>query len=462
MNTYIKLASICLFVASLTGCRKYIDETPIQNSRVLEYTDDYVALVNNREYLELSYGLPNLLSSDDVDLTAPEVLNAVKLNPIWTQIYTWTKPFYAATSDDYEWNYPYRAIYQMNVIIEGIMRSKNGTLSLKQVTLAEALVHRAMNYFTLMSIYAKQYDEQTAANDPGVPLLLTPELFVDLTRASVKKVYEQMLADVKAAIPALPLTQPTNMKPTKAAAYALLSKLYLNMRAFNEAAAFADSALAIKGALADYNPYVATATYTFPSQFNDKEVILRKVQRNAFNPAQLNPALLALLDTKDIRYKLFVQPGSKLSPSFTGLGFYPRERYSGGSPDRAAVGLTVPDLWLTKAECFARAGDKDKAMQMVNDLRKMRFSPADYADLTATDAADALRIVVEERRREFFGRGLRWLDQRRLNKDPQFAKTVTRTFDGKTFTLEPNSNAYVFPIPINLIALNPEMEQNPN
>lgn len=462
MNTYIKLFSTSLLVVSLMGCRKYIDETPIQNSRVLEYTDDYVALVNNREYLEPAFALPNQLSSDDVDFTAPEVLNAVKLNPIWTQIYTWTKPFYTPTSEDYEWNFPYRAIYQMNVIIEGIMRSKNGTLSLKQVTLAEALVHRAMNYFILVNLYAKQYDEQTAATDPGVPLLLAPELFVDLTRAPVKKVYDQMLADVKAALPALPLTQPSNMKPTKAAAYALLSKIYLNMRAFPEAAAFADSALAIKGTLADYNPYVATATYTFPTQFNDKEVILRKIPRNVFNPVQLNPALLALLDPKDIRYKLFVQPGSKLSPAFTGLGFYPRERYSGGSPDRSAVGLTVPDLWLIKAECLARAGDKDNAMQWVNDLRKMRFSPADYTDLTATDAADALRIVMEERRRESFGSGLRWFDQRRLNKDPQFAQTITRTFEGKTFTLAPNSNGYVFPIPINLIALNPEIEQNPN
>jgi tetratricopeptide (TPR) repeat protein len=460
MNTYIKLISFCLFIVCLAGCRKFIDETPVQNSRVLEYTDDYVALVNNREYLELSFSIPNVMSSDDVEFTAPEVVNAIKQNPIYTQVYTWTKPFY--TADDYEWNFPYRAIYQMNVIIEGIMSSKNGIQSVKQVTLAEALVHRAMNYFVLVNLYAKQYDEKTAATDPGVPLLLKPQLFTDLTRAPVKTVYEQLLADLQTALPLLPLTQVNNMKPTKATAFALLSKIYLNMRSFGKAAEFADSALAIKGVLADYNAYVATPTYTFPTQFSDKEVILRKVPRNVFNAVQLSPGLLALLSNKDIRYKLFVQPGSRLSPAFTGLGFFPRDRYSGGSPDKSAVGLTVPDVWLTKAECLARAGEKDKAMQLVNDLRKLRFSAADYADLTATDAADALRIVVEERRREFFGSGLRWFDQRRLNKDPQFAQTVTRTFDGKTFTLQPNSNSYVFPIANILIGLNPEIEQNPN
>jgi hypothetical protein len=72
-----------------------------------------------------------------------------------------------------------------------------------------------------------------------------------------------------------------------------------------------------------------------------------------------------------------------------------------------------------------------------------------------------LQLVVDERRREFFGTGLRWYDLRRLNKDAQFAKTITRSYNGVTYTLAPNSNGYVFPLANVLIALNPEMEQNP-
>jgi tetratricopeptide (TPR) repeat protein len=293
-----------------------------------------------------------------------------------------------------------------------------------------------------------------------VPLLLKAKLFANLKRATVKEVYDQILADTKAAIPLLPATPDNVIKPSKAAAYALLAKAYLYMRSFSNAAAYADSALAIKNTLADYNPYVATSSYTFPTQFNDKEVMLRKVPRLTYGAVQLSSGLLSLLSTNDIRYKLFVVAGSKLSPQFTGLGFWPRDRYNSG--DKSAVGLTVPDTWLIKAECLARAGNKDAAIKMVNDLRKLRFSAADYADLSATDAADALRIVIEERRREFFGRGTRWFDQRRLNMDAAFAKPFTRTFDGQTFTLQPGSNGYTFPLALSLIVLNPEIEQNPN
>ncbi len=98
---------------------------------------------------------------------------------------------------------------------------------------------------------------------------------------------------------------------------------------------------------------------------------------------------------------------------------------------------------------------------MLNTLRKFRFRPADYADLSAATNEEALQLVIDERRREFFGTGLRWFDQRRLNKDPQFAETRTRTFKNTIYTLEPNSDAYVFPLANLLIAQNPEMKQNP-
>jgi starch-binding outer membrane protein, SusD/RagB family len=462
MNVTIKIFTACMLGACLLSCRKYIDDTPLQGSRVLEYTDDYRAIANDRSVLEGLFGLPPALGSDDADFTAPELQNAIKLNPIQTQIYIWNKPFYSgATDNDNDWNVMYAGMYRVNTLIAEVMDSKNGTIEAKQQILGEALVHRAMYYYTLVNCYAKQYDEQTAAADPGVPLLLQPKLFVNLQRTPVKGVYEQILADLKKAVPLLlPLSDNTH-KPSRAAAYALLSKVYLNMRSFADAAAFADSSLNIKNTLADYNAYVATSTYTFPTQFLDKEVILRKVPRTIYSAMQLSAGILSLLDTKDIRYKLFVQPGSKVNPAFTGSAFWPRNRINGNAVDYAAVGLTVPDVWLTRAECYARAGDKDKAIQMVNDLRKLRFAAADYADLTAIDAADALRIVIEERRREFFGRGMRWFDMKRLNKDAQFAKSFSRMFDGKTYTLEPNSNAYVFPIAPLLIAQNPELEQNP-
>ena len=57
-------------------------------------------------------------------------------------------------------------------------------------------------------------------------------------------------------------------------------------------------------------------------------------------------------------------------------------------------------------------------------------------------------------------RGLRWTDLRRLNRDPRYAVTLTRSINGTTYMLPPNDARYVYPIPDAVIAANPGMEQN--
>jgi hypothetical protein len=463
MRPYKIVVAFLLLTAGTISCRKYVEEVPIQGQRVLVYTDDYRLLMNdNSDRLEVAYGLAPQMGCDDVDLFAPEIQNNFKTNLIQSAMYTWRKPFYTNLNDDYDWNYLYAAIYTFNMVIDGVMDSKGGDPVLKQTILAEALMHRAFNYFNLANLYGKQYDGATAETDPAVPVLLKAALFVNLKRAAVKQVYEQVMTDIRAALPMLPVQQDINFKPSKAAAYALLSKVYLNMRDFPNAAAFADSTLALSNTLYDYNVAVSGSSYIFPSQLEDKQILLRKGARQVVNTPQLSQSLLDLLGTKDLRYKLFVRPGTAFYPVFVGSGFWYRGNYANvPAPDKTAVGLSVNETWLIKAECLARAGKTADAVDMLNTLRKFRFLPADYADLTAATPAEALQLVVDERRREFFGSGLRWFDQRRLNKDPQFAKTVTRVFNGVTYTLEPNSNGYVFPLANVLISQNPEMVQNP-
>lgn len=447
-------------MASLLSCRKYVEDVPIQGQRVLVYTQDFRYLMDNRDQFEKGIGIPPVISSDDVDFTAQVIQDRVVTNIIQRAVYTWSKPFYLDRNSDYDWDILYAANYVCNVVINGVMESKNGLLETKNTIMGEALIHRAFNFFMLVNLYAKQYDAASADKDPGIPILVKPELLGNLTRRTVKDTYEQILGDIRQAIPLLPDVQASNTRPSKAAAYALLSKVYLNMRDFNKAEAFADSSLAISNQLYNYNIAVAGASPVFPSQFSEVQILLRKVPRTVFYPLQLSQPLLDLLGTKDIRYELFVKPGARFNPVFAGSGFWSRSNYA-GYPDAPAVGLSVNETWLIKAECQARAGKKDEAVAMLNTLRKFRFRPADYADLAAATADAALQLVVDERRREFFGTGLRWFDQRRLNKDALFAKTMTRVFNNVTYTLEPNSNGYVFPLASILITQNPELGQNP-
>jgi hypothetical protein len=118
-------------------------------------------------------------------------------------------------------------------------------------------------------------------------------------------------------------------------------------------------------------------------------------------------------------------------------------------------------MMLIKAEALARAGDISGALTKINALRQKRFTTASYTAINASTADQALIEVIKERQREFFCRGLRWFDMRRLKNDARFSNTITRKFQGNTYTLDPNNNRYVFPISDYYRSFNPGITANP-
>jgi hypothetical protein len=439
-----------------TGCRKYVEIDQI-GKRTLTYTKDYRYVMDNNSQLEGSFSLP-IYSGDDtrfLDVSKQNTMQDINANA-----YTWQAQYWSDAQSDVDWERLYKTIYTCNEVIAGVGDSKDGTDADKKQLYAEALVHRAYAYWCLVNIYGPQYDSATAAKDLGVPVLLTPNLFASLNRASVAAVYNQIIGDLKQAVDALPALPDYNTRPSKSAVYSILARTYLMMRDFTNARSYAEQALALKNGLLDLRPF-ASSTVGFPYRLDDPEVILSKVNVPAtpyYQGVQLDTALLTLLGTKDLRYTLFVKPGSAFFPAFNGYGYW-RFKYS-----RETITITqgpgVPEMMLIKAECAARAGDAATAIGILNSIREKRFAVANYSTLPVETADKALDRVVDERKREFFGTGLRWFDQKRLNKDVRFAKTVVRNFKGTDYTLEPNSNLYVFPIGGKYILLNPEIQQS--
>lgn len=440
-------------VLLLGSCRKYV-EIDQPGIRTPKYTSDYRYLMDNAATMEGSYSYP-IFSGDDTEIT--DVNRQSSISTIYGNVYTWSAIYQPETTGDVDWERLYSIIYNCNVVIDGVLSSEGGTDAAKKQLYAEALVHRADCYMMLVSLYGKQYDSASASTDLGVPLLLTPDLYAKLTRATVGSVYAQLISDLKRSISALPNLPDYNIRPSKAASYALLSKVYLNMRDFTNAGLFADSTLQIQNTLLDLKSYNA-APGTIPRRLQDPEIIFSKIINGSITGVPISNDVLTLLGTSDLRYSLFTRAGTAFYPSFTGRGYW---RYTLNGEYVIQTGLSVPEVMLTKAECLARQSNTSGAIAIVNSLRKKRFLDADYRDLSATDQATALRIVVEERKREFFGRGMRWFDQKRLNYDQAFAETKTRVFKGVTYTLEPGSNRYLYPIGQKYILLNPELQQNP-
>jgi hypothetical protein len=123
-------------------------------------------------------------------------------------------------------------------------------------------------------------------------------------------------------------------------------------------------------------------------------------------------------------------------------------------------GIATEEMYLARAECEARLGNTQDAMTDLNTLLVTRWVSGTFTKYTATSATDALGQILMERRKELAFRGTRWMDLRRLNKDPNYAITLTRNINGQIFTLQPNSPRYVFEIPPDEELLDP-LPQNP-
>jgi hypothetical protein len=116
-------------------------------------------------------------------------------------------------------------------------------------------------------------------------------------------------------------------------------------------------------------------------------------------------------------------------------------------------GIATNEIFLTRAECYARGGYVTAALSDLNTLLANRFVTGTYVPYSTSNADSALAIILIERRKELWLTGVRWTDLRRLNKDPRFAVTLSRILNGITYTLPPNDPRYALPIPDNEIEL---------
>ncbi|MFD2967842.1 RagB/SusD family nutrient uptake outer membrane protein [Sphingobacterium bambusae] len=461
------LAALSLFV--LGSCEKYVD-IKTQGQLVPGTMENYRYLLNSTTNWESAPAISDMASDDLEILDGSAQQQSLANNDYYgyyKRAYQWDDVIYPIENQYYKddnWTRMYHSIAYANTVIAEVPNASDGTAQEKAALIAEAKIHRASAYLMLVNTYAKPYNQGSASTDLGVPLVLEPTTEQSLERGTVQRAYETILADIEAALPALPTTQEYATLPSKASAYGLLARTYLYMNRYTEAATAADQALAINSQLIDLTSIAELTATSYPQRFFNPEILLSKVPVNgisAYTPTafRLSADLEALFNDSDQRYNLFTVPGDIISSWDVYEGRYYYLDYI--MDEGRNVGPTVPEMLLIKAEAEARNNQPAAAMTLVNQLRASRILPSGQVNLTASSANDALLKVVQERRREFMFRMLRWWDMRRLKDDPLFQKTYTRTVGGQTFTLAPNSNRYVFRIPQYEINLSPEIEQNP-
>ena len=460
-----------LMSVAFVSCDDYVD-IKTEGRLYPEETENYRYLLNQTSIFDASYSLVDV-ASDDIEMRknyATYFENNYGTSDYYRpfkETYKWADSVYYAGDTDNDLGVMYQGLYTANVVITEVMTSNNGTEAEKASLQAEALVHRAYIFLDLVNIFGKAYDVETSETDLGIPMFTEPTVTEEVTRASIKAVYDQIVSDLQQAINGgLPATRRGTEVgfPSLASAHALLARTYLYMGRYAEAQAEAENALSLQNSLLNMEDYIDTPDSGWPRRIENPELILSKMSISSYKDAPalltLNDELLNSFEEEDLRYQLYTRPISEMTyDQVSGGRAYCEGLLTG---EKRNAGPTVPEMLLIKAEGEARAGDTDAAMTSINKLRMARFKAEDYVPLTAADAEEALLKVLEERRKELMAKGgFRWFDLKRLNKDPRFAKTITHQYIDEVYTLEPEGDRYQFPFASSLFQYAPNLEQNP-
>ena len=241
------------------------------------------------------------------------------------------------------------------------------------------------------------------------------------------------------------------------------------MSNYEKALEFSNKALSVKNEISDYTAVTTPGFGALEAEHRAEQYTFMTTNGGiswAYRTGSVSDEMMGLLSADDTRRTLVLSECNWVYDPATGwqflCGLPPAITTSvfGGS----SVSVTVPEMFLIRAECNARLSSGTIA-EVVDDLNALRAKRiANYTNLIESDFAnksEALAFVLEERRRETYYFGLRFFDLKRLNLEPEFAKSIVHELNGTTYTLNPNSNNWVFPIPAEIMGFNPHLEQNP-
>jgi hypothetical protein len=109
--------------------------------------------------------------------------------------------------------------------------------------------------------------------------------------------------------------------------------------------------------------------------------------------------------------------------------------------------MTTTEVYLIKAECLARAGKLTDAMTLLNKVRQSRILPSKYQELSASTIAQAIEYIRRTKDNALILTIVPFCDARRYNLESAYARTLTKTEGGKTYSLAPDSYMWTMPFP---------------
>ena len=336
---------------------------------------------------------------------------------------------------------------------------------------------RALSIFDLCNVYSMPYDYTPDASHPGVVAIdFVPGFDTELPRNTVAKCYNLILDDLDKAIGYLGDSNSDNNTYISAlACKALLARVYLYMKDYEKAAAYAKEVM-------DKVPLTPRSDYVNMfrrAQSNPGEGIFRintydagSGMRTMCTPLSTqdcgpDATFVASFSNDDIRKELFTYVGEKEDGSeFVGQSYSAICKYlpykSGETKEENRrcdhFVLRVSEMYLIHAEALCLGGgDLNAAAGDIKALRARALGkdPSEI-DLTYSGAEALDKIIQEERNKELCFEGHRFFDLKRRHEDIVRPATTSSTLK----KLEYPDYRYCLPIAQMEMQTNDSMTQN--
>jgi hypothetical protein len=349
------------------------------------------------------------------------------------------------------WASSFNIIYSANTVIEGVDVSQNVTPESKRQLKGEALFIRGFVHFYLSNLYG------------DIPYITSTDYRVNakLSRAPIADVYQSIITDLLEAKSLLTVEYPTGtrVRPNKAAATALLARVYLYNSSWAEAERQATEVI---NNTSQYN-LLDDVNSVFLA--NSEEAIWQLIPQYQYtnegslyillappNYVTLRNSFVNTFDENDIRKTNWINSLSSSSGLTTWYyAFKYKEKTATATGKEYSMVLRLAEQYLIRAEARLKQEKLVGANSAASDINTIR-TRADLPNTPATSKEDLMLAIERERNAELFGEWAhRFFDLKRWNK-----------LGNELQSIKPGwKNDYeVLPIPRSEILANTNFNQN--
>jgi len=444
-----KILFALLITSGLTGCEKFLDQKPIsglvQENFYRNTEEVETGVIACYDGLQKVYDIEFKLTEIRADNTS-----GVSLEGDWGAI-----KFFRDTPSNFFtldfWQRSYNTIARCNLVLQYLT---NVSDPVKRANFeGEVKFIRSLMYFNMVRLYG------------DVPLIMSSIDYNDtdkFTRIAQAEVYNQIKTDLSTSVNLLPPTWTSaqgTARATKGAAQALLGKVYITLKEWDNARLQFEPILGanLKGSTYQLNPSYAAIFST--STEMSKEIIFgvrykagSNGEGNSFSYEYTNngdarnvkasAAYKALFDATDVRKASTYVDATGLAAKFL----------DPSAPQRDAGNdfpvIRFADVLLLYAEALNELNTAPSTVTLapLNEVRK-RANVLEYTPIQLSTKESARDAIYKERQLEFGFENQRWYDLLRMDRTK--AKAILNAYlaaTGNAGITVPDFR-FVFPIP---------------